>query len=117
MVADKVDIKVGDRVVDTTGKGRQLEVRAVDGDRLQVSQGKPGWIHRRDVIPADQAVDHFTAEIQRNPQDAAAYRARARAWSRKRELDKAIEDHNTAIRLAPQMDKNILQSRTWKSIA
>jgi tetratricopeptide (TPR) repeat protein len=111
------DYKVGDLVVavrdaslrvrregriettDNVFPGVTMRIGSMQGRWLWVSNGIPGWIDRRDVIPLDDAVDYFTEMIDRNPSLAKWRYARAVAWTNKGELDIAIADYNELIKL------------------
>lgn len=47
----------------------------------------------------EEAVEHFTAEIGANPDDALAYFNRGNAYYNLEDLDAAIDDYRTAIKL------------------
>jgi len=110
------DIKVGARVVlsdadvslDDDGKavpGRDLlalRIERIKGDRaLVVSADKKarGWVRTAQVVPIDEAIDHFSEQIANNLQNAHAYWMRARLVLYKREDDRALADLDEAIRL------------------
>ena len=111
------DYKLGDEVVviadvklraEANGKGDRvwlglvLRVAGIDGKWLRVSNGHPGWLDRRHVIPLDRrAIDFMTAMIRTDPGNAALYSARGNVWAHLGELDIAISDYNEAIRLNP----------------
>jgi tetratricopeptide (TPR) repeat protein len=82
-----------------------LQVRKVKGDDLAVrSSGTDGWIKKSDVVPYEQAVEHFTNRIRENPKDGYAHagRAVARQGTGAKE-DDMLADLNEAIRLNPQL--------------
>lgn len=58
-----------------------------------------GWINDRDTIPLATAVDTFTEQLRKNPQNTEALINRAAAWRVYNEREKAISDLDEAIRL------------------
>jgi tetratricopeptide (TPR) repeat protein len=89
--------------VDVAGPGQVLTVETVNGNSLFVSNGKPGWLDDKNVIPLNrQAIDRLTAMIKADPKNSWLYNGRATVRSALGELDAAITDFNEAIRLDPQ---------------
>ncbi len=111
-----VEVKVDYRIVDKVTAGATLKIEALDGDRVQVNDGSPGWINTSDVVPQAKAIGHFDDTISKNPKDATAYRARGRVWQDRKEHDRAIADYDEALRLDP---KNAwayaLRGEAWNS--
>ncbi len=103
VIAEKrAQLKSRSEVVGTVPRGNHLRVDQVNAEWFWVfGEGKKGWINRSDVIHIDRAIDFFTAAIRRNP-IADDYEIRGSAWEAKGEYDKAISDHNEAIRLDPK---------------
>ncbi len=108
----KAELKVGTRVVGSVPRGNHLKVQAVKGEWFEVrwigwkgQVNQTGWVHRRDIIPIDQAIDFFTAAIKRNP-TSDDHDIRGMIWSHKGEYDIAIADYNEAIRLDPKQIDN-----------
>ena len=79
--------------------GVTMRVGAVKGRWLWVSNGVPGWIENKNVIPLDKAIDFFTAKIRRYPTVAKWRYARAVAWTNQGELDIAIADYTELLKL------------------
>src|SRR5262245_65213437 len=66
----------------TAGPAKDLTflVKKEEKDRLLVdSRRQHGWISKADAIPDDQAVEHFTKELDRNPKNTHALTARGLA--------------------------------------
>ena len=105
VVLKSLDAKlfVDGRVTDTRGMFLRYRVQQVKGDWLWIVAdcGTRGWCHRRDVIPADQAIAFFSAVIAREPQSARAYRMRGCSHYCALEYRRAIRDASAAIRLDP----------------
>lgn len=103
VVINDVDLKVrrNGRVhrTDKVFPGVAVRVGAINGRWLWVSNGVPGWIKNSDVIPLDNAIDHFTDRIDRSPADPRWRYARAVTWMNKGEWDIAIADYSELIRL------------------
>ena len=99
----ETNLLVDGRVVDTKGEFRRYRVEQAKGDWLWLVAdcGTRGWCHRRDVIPADQAIAFFSAAIAREPQSVRAYRMRGLAHYDALEYRSAIRDASAAIRLEP----------------
>src|SRR5437868_5070529 len=84
----------------TSGVAQDLmfQVRKVDKDRLLIdSRRQQGWIAKSDAIPFDQAVAHFTKELDSNPKKSHALTARGLTLSSSNQPDKALADFNSAI--------------------
>lgn len=92
----------GKEVGDSVWPGLTLKVKAVNGEWLWLSNGKPGWVKDENVIPLDRrAIDRLTEMIKSDPKDARLYNGRAVIWSNLGEVDIALGDLNEAIRLQP----------------
>ena len=92
----------GSRIVDKVWPGLTLTVRDVNGEWLWLSNGKPGWLEQRHVVPLGrQAIDRLTAMIRSDSKNTSLYSGRADVWEHLGELDIAIADYNEAIRLSP----------------
>jgi tetratricopeptide (TPR) repeat protein len=76
--------------------GMVLEVSHVNGPWLWF-QGEQGWIHERYIVPHDEAIDYFTAQINRNP-SAQAYHHRGIAHVSLSHFDEAVDDFSECIR-------------------
>ena len=72
------DLVVDGRVIDTRGEFLRYRVGQVKGDWLWLVAdcGTRGWCHRRDVMPADQAIAFWSAAIARAPISASLSHAR-----------------------------------------
>ena len=109
VVTEEAAVKSGPTTVGHVPKGNILTVREVNGDWLWItwtpsdSDTFKGWIHRRDVIAFENALDFFNSELRSNP-TSHAYNIRGMIWHDKGELDIAIGDYTDAIRLNPQYD-------------
>jgi tetratricopeptide (TPR) repeat protein len=76
----------------------------VDEDGVWIrlrGNGEEGWLRKREVVLLEDAVTHFTAQIERKEDLAWAYAHRGTAWAVKGELDIALKDFDDAIRLSP----------------
>lgn len=58
------------------------------------------WVRKAEVVLADQAIEHFTAEIRRAP-TAFAYVCRGCAYGCDLEVEKALADFNSALEIEP----------------
>ena len=98
-------LRVDGRVIDSRGMFLRFRVDTVQGDWLWLvaNEGIRGWVHRRDVIPVDQAIAHFSAVIKREPRSARAYRMRGLAYYDAQEYRRAVHDATAATRLEPNL--------------
>ena len=103
VVIAKAKLRVeGKGDVDDVWPGLVFQVRAVDGERLWLSDGHPGWLDRRHVIPLNRAaIDRLTSMVNADPRNASLYSGRGNVRKHLGELDAAIGDYNEAIRLDP----------------
>jgi len=95
------EFKAGNDVVGKSELGVNYEVEKVNGEWLWIAS-KGGYLKRSDVVPYAQAIDHFTAEISKNPQSSVAFFNLAATWREHGEYEIAIGDFNEAIRLDPK---------------
>jgi tetratricopeptide (TPR) repeat protein len=91
----------------TSGVAKDLtfKVLKVEKDRLLIdSRRQQGWIAKSDAIPFDQAIAHFTKELDTNPKNSHALTARGLALSsgKAKDPDKAVADFDRAIALDPK---------------
>ena len=116
VIADAKLTVEGKGAVDDVSPGVVLKVQGVDGERLWLSNGHPGWLDRRHVVPLNRAaIGRLTAMLRADPRNAALYSGRAEVWEHLGELDIAIGDHNEAIRLDPSAANYGNRGNTWTS--
>jgi hypothetical protein len=73
-----------------------------------------GWVRSNDEIRKSDAVEHFTAEIQRDA-SAFAQACRSRAWTDAKEFDKALADADAAILCAANYTPAYFaRARAWE---
>jgi tetratricopeptide (TPR) repeat protein len=101
VVIRPAELKVEEKAVDSVEQGVLMGVDQVRGDWLWVSNRKSGWLDSANVIPAQQAVDYFTAAIRRNPSDARLFARRGVARALNQDFQGALKDSSEAIRLKP----------------
>ncbi len=76
------------------------QVLLQQGDRIRISQNEIAvWLAKEDVLEASKAVFFFTSLIESGKRDARNYACRAVSWHILRQYDKALSDHDEAIRL------------------
>lgn len=125
------DIKPGDKVtiihwdtefrtdnvvVDRCGLGQNFVVDTVNGDWLWIKAWK-GHLNVSDVVPFEQAIDHFTRLIRHAPNSSTAYYERAIMWLERGEHDIAIGDFSEAIKLNPMSSTSYLErGNSWRAI-
>jgi tetratricopeptide (TPR) repeat protein len=79
-----------------------VTVARVKDDWLFVrSRGVEGWLPRSEAVLVEDAAAHFAGVLRRDPSDARAHAMRAWALHAAHAYDKAIKDHDEAIRLQP----------------
>jgi len=108
------EARAGNTVIHKLELAEVLKVTKVNGDWLWFNDAVGGWVRRSDVVPYEQAIDHFNRLVQEQP-SARNYRNRAEAWIAKGEREIAIGDLNEAIRRNPG-ESAYYSSRgtTWK---
>jgi tetratricopeptide (TPR) repeat protein len=121
-------LRVGNQVVDNQkrearGQGRERATRRIyrvkrgEGPWLWLKaegEGASGWVKAAEVIPYDEAINHFTNKIRANPSDPSAYNSRGQLWNEKKEYDIALADYNESIRLDPSNEVNwASRSNVW----
>jgi tetratricopeptide (TPR) repeat protein len=100
--ANGFNLRIENRVVDTKNMLLTYKVEQVNGPWLWLNaDGLKGWALASEVVPVEQAIEHFTNAIRANPADWFAYTMRAIIWKEKKELDIALGDLNEALRLDP----------------
>ncbi len=118
VTAERAQLKI---VSDTTGsmkKGTIVTVGKRSGDWFWVvdrsSPGMPkGWVHHRDVLLLDKALEFFTKAIERTP-TASAYGIRGALWREKGDLESAIRDLDESVRRDPSAAITFRRrGRTW----
>jgi tetratricopeptide (TPR) repeat protein len=93
---------VGSAVVAQGDVHRVFRVERAEGPWLWViADGIRGWVKATDIIPFDQALEHFTAAIRDHPQSGWAYQMRGLIHYDRKEYDQAIADDDAAIKLEP----------------
>jgi tetratricopeptide (TPR) repeat protein len=104
IIADKTEIKLtgGGEVIDAQ-PGAIFVVAETQGDRVSIQTGSGvGSVPKRAVIPLNEAVNHWSAQIRSKPRDARGYIARGATYLALKNVDKAVADFNEAIRLGPK---------------
>lgn len=99
VVAERAQLRNGPQAPKIVPAGMMLDVVRVQGDWLWVNRG---WIHRRDVVAYDQALDFFDRQIESRP-TAQAYSHRARVQCYHGEFALALADGDAAVRLDPKL--------------
>jgi tetratricopeptide (TPR) repeat protein len=111
-------LRVGSEVILTTldaplfDQGRLVSARdhliflveTVEPERVQVvarDQSIRGWLLRDQVIPIEQADQHFNRVVANDPSDAAAFWTHARVLYYRHDDERALANVNQAIKLEP----------------
>jgi len=95
--------------VDEVFAGLAVYVQQVQGDRLLVSRGKPGWIHRKHVIPLSKAPTFFNEKVSDDPSSKKWLFARACVSDVLGDCDLAIADCTKLI------EQDRLSSALWNA--
>jgi tetratricopeptide (TPR) repeat protein len=96
-------LKVGTQVVDTGMSHRIYQVEQVSGDwRWLVSGKTAGWARTSDIIALGEAVDFYTAEIERKPHEARPLFYRGLIYQDHGKPDAALADYTAALRQEPR---------------
>ena len=108
---------IGGKVVDEGKRPRIYHVTALRDAWVGVSGGSVrGWVRSSEIIPIDQAIDHFSEEIRRNPNSAMAFVQRGLARYDKGDYVNAIFDYGDAIRIDPKdSDAFYNQGNAWRA--
>jgi Tfp pilus assembly protein PilF len=99
IVVRPAPLKSGHEVLETLLPGLPLHIREVQGDWLAVANRRAGWLHRSHVRTLPESIEHFSAEITRDPKNEAAHVIRGVLWQTSGDHDQAIADFTTALRL------------------
>jgi tetratricopeptide (TPR) repeat protein len=86
------------RTVDTVGPGQVLRALVVNGDRIWVSRGRPGWVRSTDVIGLDRADEFFSRRLAAGA-SADNYLARGTVRIAKAKHHEGIADLTKAVEL------------------
>jgi tetratricopeptide (TPR) repeat protein len=89
----------------TAGVAKDLTFRVQkdEKDRLLLdSRRQHGWTAKADAVPFDQAVEHFSQVLAKDPKNTHALTARGVALSMGKDPDKAVADFDRAIELDPK---------------
>lgn len=92
-------IELQNAAVDTVGPGQLLKVLAVNGNKLQVSRGQPGWILESSVVPLDKAEQHFNRAFATGA-GSADYLARGNVRIATGKINEGLADLKRAVELA-----------------
>ncbi|HUY87278.1 MAG TPA: tetratricopeptide repeat protein [Pirellulales bacterium] len=109
-----VTLKSGKRAVGKMSDlGATPLVLETQDDWLRVgSDARSGWVHVRDVVAIDEAVEYFTRAIKAEPKRSWAYNLRGIALQEEGRYDEALKDYSIAVRLNPR-DAAALNNRAW----
>lgn len=102
VISEAAEVRDGEAVVGSLERNGFAKVAAIDGNRLRVaSEGIVGWVDRRDVITAEEAVGHYTGLIERSPTAELHERRAVALWESRGDKSAALEDYYAALRLDP----------------
>lgn len=94
-----------------------LLVSAENGEWLEIDQSSiktgQGSIKKSDVIALREATSYFADYLRSHPKSSWAYSQRGRALAHQGDLDKAIQDFNTAI----ELDQNRFTNYVYRGLA
>lgn len=111
------DIHVGKNVVGQLQPGERVIVQSVKGEWVAVKHRTAGWVPGKFLIAEKSALEYFTARLQKDPHDLAAYLGRAQLWKDQSEqrLSRAIGEWSESVRLDSKQASYYLQrGRLWR---
>lgn len=88
--------------LDTLTRGKQVEVREVNGSWLAIRSPRRGWIEAASLTSPQSLIDNLTTEIEAKQDEVAALCCRGRVWGQLDEKEKSLADLNAAIRIDPR---------------
>src|SRR5262249_52986068 len=92
-------------------RGAVLKIDKVQGaDCLVRCIGAEGWIRRNEVVPLDDAIAFFTAQLKANPRNGYALAMRGVARFERHDYEGALTDYNDALKLNKN-DSAVLANR------
>jgi len=97
VIADSAPLMVGDDPAGVLQLGTVVTVTRAQG-AWRYCPDRTGWVHLRDLVPLEQAVETFSTEIQRKP-TARAYQLRGIAYLSQEQWAKAAQDFEQAYDL------------------
>ena len=99
-VKDAPDPQGGSPVVFPFGKtnASPATIDEVDGPRIRLGEF---WVRKTDVMTTQEALQHYTERIRKEPTTAAPWSHRGSVWGAIGNLDAAIKDYTEALRLNP----------------
>ncbi len=103
VVVDQVNLVVsGSEVVDEVFPGLVLRVGAVKDKWLWLSNGKPGWLDQKHVVPLSRdAISALTTALRGKHSEAYLHNALGFVWMELGEPDIAVDEWTEVIRLVP----------------
>lgn len=111
VIKDELPLQATEEVVDRIPVGETLTVTEIDGKRLRISRGKPGWTENEGVVPLDQASRYFTTKLDGDPTNATWRFARAKVAIEKRDLALSTADLTILIKMRPG------ETSYWETLA
>lgn len=100
VVSQEAVLKSGSDVVGKSRLGDILVGREVNGEWLWIPDAK-GWIQRKDIVPVDRAIDHFSKAIEQSP-SSQAYFERATARIALGQFAEAVSDLSRSVQRDPK---------------
>jgi tetratricopeptide (TPR) repeat protein len=94
-----VKIEQENKAVDSIGPGQLLKVLEVQGNKILVSRGQPGWIPESSVVPLEQAEQHFS-RVFATGAGAADYLARGNVRVATGKTQEGLADLKRAVELS-----------------
>lgn len=100
VVRPLAELKAEEEVVARVPLGTLLAPGHAEGNWLWIDSHQ-GWIRKADVVPTEQAIEHFTAAIEEKP-SAETYHQRGIAYDALGRTEEALQDYNEALRHDPK---------------
>ncbi|WP_437186269.1 tetratricopeptide repeat protein [Planctomicrobium sp. SH668] len=94
---DSAPLMIGDDLSKTVPLGTVLSAIRKNAN-WRYSPDQKGWIHLRDLVPVQSAVEEFTQQIEKDP-SPRSYQLRGIAWMTQEAWENAISDFEKAYEL------------------
>ncbi len=107
-----IPLRVGDKTVARSDHFRVYQVQTIEGPWVWITTagvetqakqefpGAKGWVKVEDIVPFDSAIDYFTRVLETDP-SPWVYDLRGLIWDARGEHDRALDDFDAALKLAP----------------
>ena len=91
--------KLGGQEIDIERVPYVVSVGEESGDLLWLARA---WVNKQDVMTLEQALEHYTQRIEKEPEAARWFCRRGWVWLEEDDAEKALKDFEEAVRLEPK---------------